>query len=87
MDHIEEILKCAIKHEKEAQRAGTALAIVNMAVDQGDAENTFHTLLHEDLNLNLKPMESSLHKKRYQDNLAQLKSTKRKFSSSWVLHL
>ena len=85
MENIVEIVKDGLQHGKEAQRAGTALAIVNMAVMQGDAEHTFQTLEHDDLNLQVQVQNDMTSKSRYQDEFAILAKAKQKESSPWVV--
>lgn len=88
MDHIGFLVKEALEHNEEARRAGTALAIVNMAVLQGDAAHTYQTMLHDDLHLNETLLEESSAKRRYQQELSSLLlSFKPKDNkSSWITH-
>ena len=86
MDHILELVKAGLEHGQEARRAGTALAIVNMAVQQEDFANTFETLGHDDLNLNEKLQNKNVHKKKYQDELFKLMQMKKRETSPWLIH-
>ena len=86
MNHIVESFEHFICNGREAKRAGTALAIVNMAVDQMDPNHTFQTLLHEDLNLTERVHEKSEYIEHYQKALERLASRKKHEQSSWVVH-
>lgn len=86
MNHIVEVVTSGLGHGREAQRAGTALAIVNMAVMQGDSYHTFQTLLHEDLGLHERLHDEALYRKRYQEELAALAEIKSNEKSPWIVH-
>ena len=73
-------------HRQEAQRAGTALAIANMAIQQGDFENTFETLRHDDLNLNERLQNEPVNKRKYQEELFELMEKKKRDNSPWLIH-
>jgi Ras GTPase-activating-like protein IQGAP1 len=85
MDHIVESVATGLAHGREAKRAGTALAIVNMAVMQGDARHTFQTLLHDDLNLESSSLHES-YQEMYQVELQALAASKENDRSPWVVH-
>ena len=73
-------------HRQEAQRAGTALAIANMAIQQGDFENTLETLRHDDLNLNERLQNEPVNKRKYQEELFELMEKKKRDNSPWLIH-
>ena len=84
--YLQDLIKVGLEHINEAKRAGTALAVVNMAVEQGDANNTVTTILHDDLNLFEKVENGENYKKRYQEALRRLLKAKQRVNSPWVLH-
>ena len=86
MDNIVEAVTSGVMHGREAKRAGTALAIVNMAIMQGDAFNTFQTLCHDDLNLTRGLRDEPVHRQRYQDELSALVKKKERYTCPWVVH-
>ena len=86
MNHIVDSFEHFIEHSREAKRAGTALAIVNMAVNQMDPNHTFQTLLHEDLNLIERVHEKPEYIEQYQKALEHLVSRKKHERSPWVVH-
>jgi len=49
MENILDALRLCFHHRKEAHSATFALAILNMAILQKDAKNTFEALKHKDL--------------------------------------
>ena len=86
MDHILELIKSGLEHRQEARRAGTALAIANMAIQQEDFENTFETLRHDDLNLNERLQNEPVNKRKYQEELFELMEKKKRDNSPWLIH-
>ena len=86
MNHIVETVEIGLSHGREAKRAGTALAIVNMAIMQGDANHTFQTLLHEDLNVHSRLQDKPNYIEKYQKELERLASGKESFRNPWVVH-
>ena len=63
------------------------MAIVNMAVQQGDNSNTFQTLLHDDLNLAPKLLEETSAKRKYQEELYKLLESRKRENSPWIVHV